>query len=129
MAQANLEQIGHMIIIQRVVKDLTVTSVFDQVQILEVSELVRHSRLACSQERRQVTDTHIPALKSQGDFKPRRVAQDLEGLGQPVDLSFRDGLIPGLHNPVQVNHADLVAVCFDEGGFFSSQFFSPLLNI
>ena len=59
MLQADIQQPRHMLIIQGIINNRPIPAAFNQSQVFEAAQLMRHSRFAQSGESRQITHAHL----------------------------------------------------------------------
>jgi hypothetical protein len=106
MAKALAEQIAHMTIVQRIVDNPAILSIFDNPQGTEQPKLVRNSRLGGPKETGNVADAEFFKGKCMENPDPSGVTKDPEGFGQPEKHSFRGHGIPDGSDFCLVNKAD-----------------------
>lgn len=86
MLQADVEQRKDMSIGQRIVYSLAVPAELDQPGIAQDAQLMGHGRLAHAEFIGNIPDTDFLIHEDAQDAQPRRIAEDLEDIGQRLDI-------------------------------------------
>src|SRR5215510_8526798 len=77
-----IEQMRYVFIVERVIGDLALLSETHEPHLPERSQTVRDGRLRDAEQVSQVADARLFARERKGDLDARRIAQQLEGLGE-----------------------------------------------
>lgn len=86
MFQADVEQRKDMSIGQRIVYRLAVPAELDQPGIAQDTQLMGYGRLAHTEFISNIADADFLIHEDAQDAQPRRIAEDLEDIGQRLDI-------------------------------------------
>ena len=80
--QPSREELAHVLIVERVVRKLALSTIFDETHVPQDPQLMTDRGVRSAEQSSQIADTELFNRKGVDDLQPGRMAKDLERFGQ-----------------------------------------------
>ena len=86
MLQAEIEEPGYVLVVQRVEGHLPIAPIANQPHLAELAQVVGDGGLGGSRDDGQIADTELALRQGPNDLQPGGIGQYLEGVGDEGEL-------------------------------------------